>query len=173
MANCPKCGAPLPVDSQFCVNCGNRLAPGGASNGFTGFFTALNNTTDYTPQCDPRDAAENKVMGILAYIPLLFLIPLFAKKDSVYARFHTNQGILANLALLALLVVNTVFGLIIGMIFGIGGVSALIIIGSVLCWIVGIASTAVFLYFMIIGIINVANNKYKELPIIGSLRVLK
>ena len=41
-----------------------------------------------------EDVQNNKVMGILAYFGILFLIPLLAAKDSQYARFHTNQGIL-------------------------------------------------------------------------------
>lgn len=40
-----------------------------------------------------EDVQNNKVMGILAYFGILFLIPLLAAKDSQYARFHTNQGI--------------------------------------------------------------------------------
>ena len=39
---------------------------------------------------DSNDVAQNKVMGILAYIGFLFLVPLLAAKDSKYARFHAN-----------------------------------------------------------------------------------
>lgn len=40
-----------------------------------------------------EDVQQNKVFGILAYIGILFLVPLLAARDSQYARFHTNQGI--------------------------------------------------------------------------------
>lgn len=180
MANCPRCGAPLSADSQFCVNCGANVmqnAASGASNGavdrVVGFFKALNNTTDYTMQCNPNDAGSNQVMGILAYIPLLFLIPYFAAKNSVFAKFHANQGLLCTIVLLALGLVNTVIGLIVGLIFGIGSIIFLQVIGDIICWIIGIASAAIFLYFMIIGIINAANRKLKELPLIGSFRLIK
>ena len=41
---------------------------------------------------DPNDVQSNKVMAILAYFGILFLIPLLAAKESAYARYHTNQG---------------------------------------------------------------------------------
>lgn len=45
-----------------------------------------------------EDVNGNKVFGILAYIGILFLVPLFAAKDSQYARFHTNQGLVLFIA---------------------------------------------------------------------------
>ena len=42
---------------------------------------------------DPNDVQSNKVMAILAYFGILFLIPLLAAKESAYARYHTNQGL--------------------------------------------------------------------------------
>jgi hypothetical protein len=41
---------------------------------------------------DPQDAQDNKIMAILAYLGLLFLVPFLAAKESPFARFHTNQG---------------------------------------------------------------------------------
>ena len=35
---------------------------------------------------DPNDVQSNKVMAILAYFGILFLIPLLAAKESAYAR---------------------------------------------------------------------------------------
>ena len=183
MANCPKCGAVLKEGSQFCVSCGFSLVSNsGATNGVNagspmdkvvGFFKKLNYTTDYTAQCDPNDSASNHVLGILAYIPLLFLIPYFAAKNSRFAQFHANQGLLATIVFFALGIVNTIVDMIIGLIFGIGSVLFLQIIGNIFCWIIGVVSGIVFLYFMVIGIINAAKRTLKELPIIGSFRILK
>lgn len=55
-------------------------------------FQNLNNTSDMTSQFDPRDIQNNKVMAILAYFGILVLIPIFAAKESKFARFHANQG---------------------------------------------------------------------------------
>ena len=43
---------------------------------------------------DPQDVQANKVMAILAYFGLLVFVPLFAAKESRFARFHTNQGLI-------------------------------------------------------------------------------
>lgn len=51
-------------------------------------FQNLNNTSDMTSQFDPRDIQNNKVMAILAYFGILVLIPIFAAKESKFARFR-------------------------------------------------------------------------------------
>lgn len=185
MANCPKCGAPIPADSQFCVNCGFKLgqtnpAAGSANDaindavkGAANAFKKLNNTKDYTAQIDPKDAADNQIMGILAYIPFLFLVPLFAAPNSKFAQFHANQGILSTLVFLGLGVVNTVIDLIIGGIFGIIGIGFLSVLGGIFCWLLGIASTAAFVFLAVTGIINVCNKQAKDLPLVGAFRILK
>ena len=53
-----------------------------------------------------EDVQSNKVMGILAYFGILFLIPLLAAKDSQYARFHTNQGIVLFIFSVALNIIS-------------------------------------------------------------------
>lgn len=111
----------------------------------------FNNTEDSTSKFDANDIENNKVMSILAYIGILVLIPIFAAKDSDFARFHANQGLL-------LLICGIVLGLI-----------ALIPIVKYIAIIFDI----VLLAMMIIGIINVCNGKAKDLPIIGAIRILK
>ena len=57
------------------------------------FFNSITNTADITNEYDPNDIKSNKGVSVLAYFGLLFLVPLLAAKDSKFARFHTNQGI--------------------------------------------------------------------------------
>ncbi len=45
-------------------------------------------------------------MAVLAYI--IFLIPLLAAKDSKFARYHTNQGLVLFLAALAFSVIISI-----------------------------------------------------------------
>lgn len=95
------------------------------------------------------DAASHKGMGVLAYLWILLLIPLLAAKDSPFARFHVNQGLL-------LLIAELIFRLI-------GKASALIgTLGGIFCFVL-----------MIIGIVNAARGQAKELPLIGKLRILR
>ncbi len=116
-------------------------------------------TKDTTSEYDAKDVEDNKVMAVLSYIWLLFLVPLFAAKDSKFARFHCNQGIV-------LAIVATVGGIIFSILSGIP------LIGW-LFWVVGgLLGLACFI-LMIIGIVNAVNGKVKELPVIGGIRILK
>ena len=109
---------------------------------------------------DPQDAEQNKVMGILAYIGLLCLVPIFAAKESKFAQFHANQGLVLAIAEIAS---SVVFGSIlsripyIGWLFGIVG------------WGVSVAA----LVFAVMGIVDVCGGKAKALPIIGTIKILK
>ena len=46
-------------------------------------------------------------------------------------------------------------------------------IGGVLAGLIGFAVSAVLLVLMVLGIINAAQGKAKELPVIGKFRLLK
>ena len=54
----------------------------------------ITNTADYTDSFHPQDIAQNKAMAILAYLGILVLIPIFAAKNSAFAKFHANQGLI-------------------------------------------------------------------------------
>ena len=105
---------------------------------------------------------SNKVMGILAYIGILFLVPMLAAKDSQYAKFHANQG----LVLFILNIAASVVSFILGLVFG------LIKLGFLATLISGVLSLGCFA-LMIIGIINACSGEPKKLPIIGGLQLIK
>lgn len=109
-------------------------------------------TEIFTP--DPKDAQDNKAMGILAYISILVLVPIFAAKESPFARFHANQGLI-------LLIVEVAASLISNILGG--------VIISLLMWAVNVVCTV----FSIIGIVNAAKGKCVALPIIGGIELLK
>ncbi len=154
MATCKKCGAAMDDNAAQCPVCG---APAdGARNAADSAFANLNNTTDTTAEFDSGDIADNKVMAILAYIGILFLIPLLAAQNSRFARFHTNQGLILFLAEVVLSAASGILGLI-----------------PIVGWIVSGAVGILCLALMIIGIVNAANGKAKELPLIGGFRLIK
>ena len=62
-------------------------------------LSGMNKTADLTDQFDKADVEQNKVMAILAYFGILVLIPILAAKDSKFARFHANQGLLLCIAM--------------------------------------------------------------------------
>ena len=80
---CKTCRQPLPHDARRCPNCGapveNTVPQSGAR--------------DFTADYDPRDIQENRGWGILSYFGFLVLIPIFAARNSYFARFHANQGL--------------------------------------------------------------------------------
>ena len=156
MANCVKCNAELAEGAKFCPVCGANQAPEAAQPqaqpDLADKIMGINNTADTTADYDKKDIEDNKLMGVLAYIGILFLVPLFAAKDSKFAKFHTNQGIL--------LFIVGVAGAIVGL---------LPIIGWILAPIISLATLAL----TILGIVNVCQGKAKELPIIGKYKILK
>lgn len=102
------------------------------------------------PAIDPSDISANKVMAILAYIGILVLIPLFAAKESKFARFHTNQGLILFICNVVIYFISLIPGL------------------KAIGWILSIAA----LVFAIIGIIGAAKGETKELPLIGKYRII-
>lgn len=123
----------------------------------------FNNTNETTAEFDPQDIQNNKVMAILAYLGILVLIPLFAAKESKFARYHTNQGLVLCIAEIAY---GITYGVLSSIILAISW--RLYFITSI----IGLVSL-VFLVILVIGIMNAANGRAKELPIIGKFKILK
>lgn len=121
------------------------------------------NMEDTTTEYDQQDIQDNKVMAIFAYIGILVLIPIFAAPNSKFARFHSNQGLLLCIACVAYSIVYAVLS---------GIILAISIFLAPLVAVLGLVEL-VFLALMIIGIVNVAQGKAKELPVIGKFRILK
>ncbi len=116
----------------------------------------LMNTPDTTSEYDPADIEANKVLSLLSYLGILWLIPLLAAPNSRFARFHTNQGLI-------LWIANLIVGVA-------GGLLAII---PILGWLVALALSIIMLVLMIIGIVNAVQGRAKQLPIIGKYTLLK
>lgn len=121
------------------------------------------NTPDTTASYSAADVQNNKAMGILSYLGILVLIPILAAKDSPFARYHANQG----LVLLLCEVGFSVASMILSVIFAFLGPLALL--WTLVSWLVSLA----FLALLILGIVNAAQGLCKELPLIGRIRILK
>ena len=117
-------------------------------------------TPDVTSEFDPQDINQNKVMAVLAYFGILFLVPLLAAKESKFAQFHANQGIVLCILWIAIGILNFILSMILRNASWISS-----ILCSLLYLVCGILA--------IIGIVNAAQGKAKELPIIGKIKILK
>lgn len=109
-----------------------------------------------------EDLEKNKAFGILAYIGILCLVPLLAVKDSPFAKYHANQG-------LVLFLVEVVWGFVSGFLG-----AALFFTGG--WWFFAFVNPLVWLallVYSIVGIINAANGEMKPLPFIGDIKLVK
>lgn len=118
--------------------------------------------TDHSNEFGTQDIADNKVICVLAYIPILFWLPLVTGNTS-YCRFHANQGLLLLLTCIALSIVSKVVNIVIGWIP---------IVGWIISGLIALAVSVVTLILMIYGMVSTGQGNSKELPGIGSIASL-
>lgn len=167
MKYCTGCGSQLDESAKFCSVCGQKVeatsnndkVPPVNDDGNGGFHEKIDNavnafkeTANTTADYVPEDIASNKVVSVLAYLGILFIVPLVAAPNSPYAKFHANQGLLLFLFDIAV------------------GIVALI---PIIGWIVSAVGGVISLVLTILGIVNAVKGQAKELPIIGKYRIIK
>ena len=111
-----------------------------------------NSNSNNNPNNANKDVEDNKVIAALAYI--IFFLPLIVAKDSEFGKFHANQGLILLLLGFAVSIVGTIIPFI--------GWFIIAPIGGLVVFVLGI-----------LGIINALNGVEKELPFIGSIKLLK
>lgn len=149
-------------------NTGATGTAGAAGESFADKLKKLNDTPDTTDQYAKEDIEKNKAMGILCYLGILLLIPLFAAKDSKYVRFHLNQGLLL---IIAAVIVSAAVGVVQGIAFALF-FESLFALYVLFRTITSLCTLPIFV-LMVIGIINVVNGRTKELPVIGKFKLIK
>jgi uncharacterized membrane protein len=112
------------------------------------------------PVADPADVEKNKVMAVLAYLGILVLVPILAAKDSPFARYHSNQGLLLAITSIACGIVLMIVGLVAAFIpfagLCIGCTADIVVVGGIIT-------------LVIMGILNAVNGRMRPLPVIGKL----
>ena len=88
---------------------------------------------------------RGKIFALLAYISILFLIPLFAKRENSFVLFHVKQGLALFIIECAVCIIR--FVPIIG--------EVIFVFGMVIC---GILS--------LVGIVKVCMNELWEMPVV-------
>ena len=111
----------------------------------------------------PEDVQQNKAMAILAYF--IFFLPLLAAKESRFARYHANQGLIVLIAYVALYIVQLILSAILfaGLAFGVFAIVSLLFTLLYLG----------LLVLLILGIVNAAQGKAKPVPAIGGFTLIK
>jgi uncharacterized membrane protein len=167
---CKNCGQQVADNATFCGNCGTQV--GGAVNNNVppqennqyaqqntqtaqSFTDKIFNTPDSSDSFTQEEAKDGKVMSVLCYLGILVLIPLFAEKNNRFVRYHVNQGFNLFLLEIAVSIVSAIFMYV-------------PVFGTIIRSLLSLATLA----YAIIGIVNVAEGKAKELPFIGKIKIL-
>jgi len=96
---------------------------------------------------ESKGSQKNTGMAIVAY--LIFFVPLLTEaKNDPFVKFHVKQGLV--------LFISYIVDMFIGLV-------------PILGWIIAPILFLVLIVLLIIGIINAAGGKEKELPLIGGL----
>ena len=133
----------------YCSKCGSQLNEGDKACGNCGEpVPGANHATS--------SSSNDMWMGILSYLGVLALIPYLVKDQTEFVHSHAVRGM--NLLLLEVIAWIAV-----------GIFSWVPVLNDILSSLVGLASFVLSL----IGIINVANHDNKDLPFIGSIRMIK
>jgi len=181
---CTQCGAQNPDNGAFCVGCGQPLAAPQAQQ----YAPQPQQYAPPPPQQFPqyaapaapaddeaKDAADNKVMGILAYCGPLALIPFLTKKDSPFAQYHAKQGMTLLVVWVGYFILNWLLRLI-KVTRTVTSVWGLPIESRVTPWFIVLITTLLSLaicILAILGIISAVKGEKKELPLIGSIKIFK
>lgn len=92
-----------------------------------------------------NDVEDNKVIAALSYIFILCLVPLFLKRNSVFAQFHAKQGLTITVAWFVFWVIGII---------------------PVLGWLISFLGSMLLLVVSIIGIIKTLNGEKWQIPYI-------
>ncbi|MDD4511067.1 MAG: zinc ribbon domain-containing protein [Oscillospiraceae bacterium] len=185
MPYCGNCGAYIEEGTNFCSVCGSKT-----ENSSDSRQTAQQ--TIPRPTAEPYEASSNepyspeeiensKIYATLAYLGILFFLPLVATPNSKYGRYHANQGLLLLIASAILGFASWLLHLIIGAIFhkelvyyGVStGIRTLSGFGVFLSAIITIAVVAATVLLMVYGMLNAFNGKTKPLPVIGNFTLIQ
>lgn len=175
MKFCSNCGKQLNDDAMFCSGCGAKQTAVPQPQQPVGNYNAAPagnyNAAPAQPVTGDADVQQNRGIAWLAYMSLLLLVPLFARKRSPYCQFHVKQGATLLAVEIAYQIVQAIFMAIIGAAtaqryFGyVVGYSA---VYYVFQWL--FIGGYVFLFVLsIIGIVNAATGKTVKLPVVGQI----
>ncbi|MBQ3264222.1 MAG: zinc ribbon domain-containing protein [Ruminococcus sp.] len=178
MAFCSQCGQQIPDDANNCPYCGTAVnaqtAPQQTYQQPTyqqqapqqGYAAPVNATV-----MPDQDVQSSRGIAWLSYVGLLFLIPMFVKKESPYCQYHVKQGATLFAVELAYWITKAILLAIINLIFpGYSFYGYTVHSGVYNVFSILFNLAYIFLVvLMIIGIVNAAKGNKKELPLISKI----
>ena len=160
MAFCNNCGNKVGDNASFCGNCGTPIEKKAETNNESNQDTSSNNAKASKPASSYSN--DNTLMGVMSYLGPLVLIPIFAAKGNSFIRFHANQG-------LVLFIAEILWYVLLELITHL----PYLLIFSILYDVVYYVGICFMLLMIILGVISIVKGEEKELPVIGSIRIIK
>lgn len=121
----------------------------------------LLDTEDHTSSYVEEEKEKGKIYSLIGYFWILFFIPLLVKENK-YCKYHANQA-------LNLFIFSILGGMLVTLLSM--GFDALSL--NIVSLILKIIFSLIVLILFVIGILNVINNKAKDLPIVGGIKFIK
>jgi hypothetical protein len=182
---CSKCGTQIPDDAVFCPACGTKTVNQGTSTQQdSAQDTAQQNSQQTTwntppqPNNNPNMASQPSttnpyVTAALAYIPILFWLPLAVDKNDAFGRKTANQGLLLLIFGAGCTIVVSILSAIIRLaLFNayLWGLSSVI---GVLFGLISLAISGLTIAAAIVGLVKGLKGQFFEVPIIGKIHIIK
>lgn len=179
MVFCARCGRKLNDGTKFCPGCGAPVqAQGGQTLRTDGArsvsassnsqsqqsqsWEKLSQGKDLSGEFRADDIEQNKLLAVLSYFSLLVILPIFLAKESKYARFHANQGMILMIVTMGWQFASSMLSLAFSRFWW--------QLRFVLPF-TGIVYILLLVLF-VMGVANALSGKAKELPLIGKFRIL-
>ena len=133
----------------------------------TGFMSSIK---DYTDSYSLEEIESGKALSIISY--LIPLVPFILSKKNNYVKFHTLNGMNILFTYLIFLIIKRTLSYIFGTPCDlVSGLKCIILPISLRIFFAFI--NMLFSFIVLYGILNVCNNKAKEIPIISKIKLFK
>lgn len=133
----------------------------------TGFMSSIK---DYTDSYSLEEIESGKALSIISY--LIPLVPFILSKKNNYVKFHTLNGMNILFTYLIFLIIKRTLSYIFGTPCDlVSGLKCIILPISLRIFFAFI--NMIFSFIILYGVLNVCNNKAKEIPIIRKIKLFK
>lgn len=133
----------------------------------TGFMSSIK---DYTDSFSLEEIESGKALSIVSY--LIPLVPFILSKKNNYVKFHTLNGMNILFTYLIFLIIKRTLSYIFGTPCDlVSGLKCIILPISLRIFFAFI--NMIFSFIILYGVLNVCNNKAKEIPIIRKIKLFK
>ena len=130
----------------------------------------MSSIKDYTDSFSLEEIESGKALSIVSY--LIPIIPFILSKKNNYIRFHTINGMNIFFTYLIFLIIKRTLSYIFG--------TPCDLVSGLKCIILPISlrmffalANMIFSFIVLYGLLNVCNNKAKEIPIISKIKLFK